>query len=210
MTVKADRKLFPALIGTGVAMTLGFLGPCGFNTPHTHPRSAEINVCVQGNLVAEFQGENGETPITNNITQFQMTVFPQGAMHTEFNPDCTESIFVAGFASEDVCGFPKHLSFLSECVTSFVTFELSIGKNTDSELSSPVSNRWLRLSLVSRKILFKLLLLLTPSMDKILSSSRLSFLLMLRRVWNLAWHDVILRRHIKHRMVGSFDIEMDF
>ena len=33
-TVKADRSLFPALIGTGVSMTLGFIGPCGFNTPH--------------------------------------------------------------------------------------------------------------------------------------------------------------------------------
>ena len=33
-TVKADRKNFPALIGNGVSMTLGFIGPCGFNTPH--------------------------------------------------------------------------------------------------------------------------------------------------------------------------------
>ena len=33
-TVKADRKDFPALIGNGVSMTLGFIGPCGFNTPH--------------------------------------------------------------------------------------------------------------------------------------------------------------------------------
>jgi len=30
-----------------------------------------------------------------------MMVFPQGALHTEFNPDCTEALFVAGFASED-------------------------------------------------------------------------------------------------------------
>jgi hypothetical protein len=33
-TVKADRFDFPALIGTGVSMTVGFIGPCGFNTPH--------------------------------------------------------------------------------------------------------------------------------------------------------------------------------
>lgn len=33
-TVKADRKVFPALVGNGVSMTLGFIGPCGFNTPH--------------------------------------------------------------------------------------------------------------------------------------------------------------------------------
>lgn len=30
-----------------------------------------------------------------------MTIFPQGALHTEFNPDCTPAVFVAGFASED-------------------------------------------------------------------------------------------------------------
>lgn len=30
-----------------------------------------------------------------------MTVFAKGALHTEFNPDCTDAVFVAGFASED-------------------------------------------------------------------------------------------------------------
>ena len=28
-------------------------------------------------------------------------IFPQGAVHTEFNPTCQESIFVAGFGNED-------------------------------------------------------------------------------------------------------------
>lgn len=101
-TVKADRKSFPALIGTGVSMTLGFIGPCGFNTPHTHPRSSEINVIVQGRLATEFATENGANVIGPNIlSQYQMTVFPQGATHTEWNPDCEPAVFVAGFASED-------------------------------------------------------------------------------------------------------------
>lgn len=30
-----------------------------------------------------------------------MTVFPQGAVHTEFNPDCTDAVFVASFPGED-------------------------------------------------------------------------------------------------------------
>ena len=38
-TVKADRKDFPALIGNGVSMTVGFIEPCGFNTPHVSPPS---------------------------------------------------------------------------------------------------------------------------------------------------------------------------
>lgn len=101
MTVKADRKLFPALIGTGVSMTVGFLGPCGFNTPHVHPRSSEINIVVAGRLGTEYTLENGAKPVSNTLNQYQMTVFPQGAVHTEFNLDCTDAVFVAGFASED-------------------------------------------------------------------------------------------------------------
>lgn len=101
MTVKADRKLFPPLIGTGVSMTVGMLGPCGFNTPHVHPRSSEINIIVQGRLGTEYILENGARAIFNTLNQYDMTVFPQGAVHTEFNPDCNDAVFVAGFASED-------------------------------------------------------------------------------------------------------------
>lgn len=101
-TVKADRKLMPALIGTGVSMTLGFIGPCGFNTPHTHPRSSQINVIVEGSLATLFVPENGVEPIGPNVLdKFQMTVFPQGSTHMEWNPNCEPAVFVAGFASED-------------------------------------------------------------------------------------------------------------
>lgn len=82
-------------------MALGFLGPCGFNTPHTHPRSAEFNLVVQGTLETEFTLENGARTIRNTLATHQMTVFPQGALHTEFNPNCDDAIFVAGFADED-------------------------------------------------------------------------------------------------------------
>jgi len=98
----ANRKDFPALIGTGAAMAVGFLGPCGFNTPHTHPRSAELNIVVEGMLSTEFILENGARPVqTTNMTAFQMTVFPLGSIHAEFNPTCYNTTFVAGFASED-------------------------------------------------------------------------------------------------------------
>ncbi|KAL8953991.1 MAG: hypothetical protein Q9222_000201 [Ikaeria aurantiellina] len=100
-TVRADRESFPPLIGTGVSMTVGFLGPCGFNTPHTHPRSSEINIVVQGTLQTEFALENGAKTVHNTLGKHQMTVFPQGALHTEFNPNCDDAVFVAGFASED-------------------------------------------------------------------------------------------------------------
>ena len=99
--VRAFRKVFPALTGNGVSMTVGFIGPCGFNTPHTHPRSAEVNIIVEGELGSEFVLENGAPVIRNRLSKYQMTVFPQGAIHTEFNPNCDNAVFVAGFASED-------------------------------------------------------------------------------------------------------------
>ncbi|CZS90998.1 hypothetical protein WAI453_003837 [Rhynchosporium graminicola] len=99
--VRADRASMPALVGQGGAVAIGFLGPCGFNTPHVHPRAAELNLVVEGSLFASVTAENGARHMSHTLTQWQMTVFPAGAMHTEFNPDCTPSTFVASFPHED-------------------------------------------------------------------------------------------------------------
>jgi hypothetical protein len=98
---RADHATFPALVGQGGAVAIGFLGPCGFNTPHVHPRAAELNLVIEGNLFANVVFENGARFIEHTIGKFGMTVFPQGAVHTEFNPDCTPSTFVASFPNED-------------------------------------------------------------------------------------------------------------
>ena len=99
--VRADHATFPALVGQGGAVAIGFLGPCGFNTPHVHPRAAELNLVVQGRLFASVTAENGARHLNHTLNQYEMTVFPQGAVHTEFNPDCTDAVFVASFPSED-------------------------------------------------------------------------------------------------------------
>ncbi|KAK0641706.1 hypothetical protein B0T16DRAFT_420364 [Cercophora newfieldiana] len=100
-TVAANARTFPALIGNGGAMTLGFLGPCGMNTAHVHNRATEFNIVVKGRLVTNFVIENGLDPIANTLSLYQMTVFPQGAIHQEFNPDCEDAVFVAGFNNQD-------------------------------------------------------------------------------------------------------------
>lgn len=100
-TVKADRDTFPALIGNGGSMTLGFINPCGFNTPHVHPRAAEMNIVVQGRLLGSVTAENGARHMQHELKKFSMTVFPQGALHTEWNPDCEPAVFVAAFPDED-------------------------------------------------------------------------------------------------------------
>lgn len=101
VSVAATSKTFPALIGNGASMTVGFLGPCGMNTPHVHNRATEINFVAEGRLVTNFVEENGAAPVANTLSKFQMAVFPQGAIHIEFNPDCTDTIFVAGFNNAD-------------------------------------------------------------------------------------------------------------
>lgn len=82
-------------------MTVGFLGPCGFNTPHTHPRGSEFNIIVQGTLHAEFITENGASLVGHDLNTFQAVIIPQGSVHTEFNPNCENATFVAAFGSED-------------------------------------------------------------------------------------------------------------
>ncbi|KAH6883859.1 RmlC-like cupin domain-containing protein [Thelonectria olida] len=104
----ANRKTFPPLVGTGAGMAVGRVGPCGLNTFHVHPRSAELQLVVEGRLITEMVPENGVVDsngnrrvIKNEIGPFQMTPFYQGSIHTQFNPDCTDAVFVASFASED-------------------------------------------------------------------------------------------------------------
>ncbi|KAJ6506752.1 RmlC-like cupin [Mycena sanguinolenta] len=100
-TVTATSGTFPAVVGNGVAMTIGFLGPCGINTPHTHPRATEINFSVNGTLRTGFLTENGGRFVVNDLPPGSMTVFPQGAIHFEMNDGCEPAMFVAAFNGED-------------------------------------------------------------------------------------------------------------
>lgn len=100
-TVRADHSTFPALVSSGGSITVGFLDACGFNTPHVHPRAAELNIVVEGRIFASVTAENGAAHRNHTLSKFDMTVFPQGAIHTEFNPDCTPAVFVAAFPDED-------------------------------------------------------------------------------------------------------------
>lgn len=106
--VPANRKTFPALTGTGLGMAVVFLGPCGFNTPHVHPRAAELAVVTKGSIVSSMIPENGVnnadgTPreILNTLDQFDATIFFQGAVHSQFNPGCGNATFVAALGAED-------------------------------------------------------------------------------------------------------------
>lgn len=51
--------------------------------------------------MSSVTAESGARHMNHTLNPFQMTIFPQGALHTEFNPDCTEAVFVAAFPNED-------------------------------------------------------------------------------------------------------------
>ncbi|KAK0946158.1 hypothetical protein LTR29_002472 [Friedmanniomyces endolithicus] len=94
---------WPVLLNTGVAMSMGFMNPCGMNTPHTHNRATELLVIVAGNNVhTSFVQESGlTTPITTTLNQYQGAVLPMGSIHYEFNDSCEPAVFVAAFSNED-------------------------------------------------------------------------------------------------------------
>ncbi|KAI1470243.1 RmlC-like cupin domain-containing protein [Daldinia caldariorum] len=106
--VTANRKAFPALADTGIGMAVGFLGPCGFNTPHVHNRATELLVVTKGKVVSEMVVENGvedadkkPRDITNTIEELQATPYFMGALHTQFNPTCDDVTFIAPLSSDD-------------------------------------------------------------------------------------------------------------
>lgn len=71
-----------------MAMTIGYLGPCGYNTPHTHPRATEFNFAVNGTLQAGLLTENGARFIFNEVKPGSAAIFPKGAIHFEMNTEC--------------------------------------------------------------------------------------------------------------------------
>ena len=129
--VRADHATFPALVGQGGSLAIGFLGPCGFNTPHVHPRAAELNLVIEGHLFANVVNENGARFINHTLGKYEMTVFPQGAVHTEFNPDCTPSVFVAAFPHEDV-SIPRSILYVKEANILTLHFSLELDKSLKS------------------------------------------------------------------------------
>ena len=78
----------------GMAMTIGILGPCGMNTPHTHPRATEMLFVVNGTLTSGMIAENGSPFIFNTLETGQAQVFLKGSIHYQQNELCDPVMFV--------------------------------------------------------------------------------------------------------------------
>ncbi|KAF8208538.1 RmlC-like cupin domain-containing protein [Mycena galopus ATCC 62051] len=100
--VLANAASFPAVIGNGAAMAIGLLGPCGLNTPHTHPRATEMLFNVNSTTIRSGMiTENNARFIMTDLKPGQMTIFPQGSIHFQLNEGCEPALFVSGLNSED-------------------------------------------------------------------------------------------------------------
>jgi hypothetical protein len=93
---------FPWLTDSGLSTTVAFVGPCGINTPHVHPRGNEFLTVVNNTLDFGMILENGLVAagkgtgeLTGTLNAFQGTMFPKGAVHYQFNPTCHTTAFVA-------------------------------------------------------------------------------------------------------------------
>ncbi|PCH41047.1 RmlC-like cupin, partial [Wolfiporia cocos MD-104 SS10] len=99
--VLASVSDFPALVGNGIAVLVGSLGPCGMNTPHTHPRAAEFLYQVNGSIQSGMLTETGSRFILNNVTAGKGMILPQGSVHFQFNDNCEPVQFVSALNSDD-------------------------------------------------------------------------------------------------------------
>ncbi|KAM7197131.1 RmlC-like cupin domain containing protein [Rhypophila sp. PSN 637] len=123
----------PGLIGTNVAAAIGFIGPCGLNVPHLHPRANEFLTVVQGTLIgafvleedAQFTGNNNIIPqVAMTLTNYTGMLFPRGAVHWQFNPTCEEAVFSAAFDSSDEGRFQVAQTFFSSQPDDVLTASL--------------------------------------------------------------------------------------
>lgn len=102
----AVASTFPILVDQDISTITAFLDPCSLLVPHTHPQIESLVVTqgkiTTGTLIPGLVGPNGGTgEIVEDLTQYQGTVFPAGAIHYQLNPTCQPSVFVSSLSSSD-------------------------------------------------------------------------------------------------------------
>ncbi|KAH8917865.1 RmlC-like cupin, partial [Atractiella rhizophila] len=123
--VLADNTQWPGVVGTGSAMLVGTLGPCGMIAPHNHPRATEILINIVGpDLIYGSIPQGGSEVIMGKAAVGQVALLPKGSYHFVQNGGCTPTVIVAGFNDES----PGAL-FVSQAYAAFdeETYEAAFG-----------------------------------------------------------------------------------
>ncbi|OAA44503.1 cupin [Beauveria brongniartii RCEF 3172] len=98
------------MVGTGTSIAAAKFPGCSISKLHIHPRAAEMLVVLSGRLVTETitelgaVGADGQTQqrvIRNELAPNTLTVFDQGALHTQINPECDDATALTVFSAED-------------------------------------------------------------------------------------------------------------
>jgi hypothetical protein len=102
----AVAETFPILVDQEISTVTAFLNPCSLLVPHTHPQIESLVVAqgtiTTGTLIPGLVGPgHGTGEIVQNLTQFQGTVFPAGAIHYQLNPTCQPAVFISSLSSSD-------------------------------------------------------------------------------------------------------------
>ncbi|CAM9823047.1 unnamed protein product [Ectocarpus sp. 4 AP-2014] len=118
----------PALDGQGIAMALVNLDACTINLPHIHPRATEMLYVINGeHLRVAFVEENGgEGAVVNDLSQGDVSFFPQGLIHYEQNLGCEPVTFLAALNNDDpgaVTITTRFFELPSEAIQASLNFE---------------------------------------------------------------------------------------
>lgn len=99
MPTKATMAEFPALNGQSVSYVL-LMFPAGgsVNPTHTHPRSAELLLLLDGALSVGFVDTAGNL-FTQDLAAGDMFVFPKGTVHWQYNQGTLPAKALSAFGS---------------------------------------------------------------------------------------------------------------
>jgi Cupin len=87
--------------GGGGSQILFEFAPCGFRTPHHHPRGVENFHILSGEVAANFIRETGGALVTNNITKGFSGYFPLAHFHFLQNIGCEPASAIVMFDNSD-------------------------------------------------------------------------------------------------------------
>uniref|UniRef100_A0A1D1XWJ3 Germin-like protein n=1 Tax=Anthurium amnicola TaxID=1678845 RepID=A0A1D1XWJ3_9ARAE len=92
---------FPGINTQGLTLARVDVAPLGVVPPHTHPRSSEAVVVLQGELLVGFVDTSGRQ-FSRRIRAMEAYIFPRGVQHFQYNPDPVSPVLaIAIFGSQN-------------------------------------------------------------------------------------------------------------
>ncbi|KAK8954402.1 Germin-like protein 9-3 [Platanthera zijinensis] len=108
---KVSQLELPVLAGQSVSLAILQFAPNGTNPLHTHPRSAELLLLLQGTLSVGFV-DSGNRAYTQVLYEGDVFLFPKGLVHfqTNLSPELP-AVAVSAFGSSNagLVSLPKAL-----------------------------------------------------------------------------------------------------